>query len=169
MTGTYHIRPVSAADFPAIAAITNHYILNTNIHFGYHAQTADELCAQWQEHADTHPYIVAVSESAQGPDLLGFAKVSIWRTRAAYSRTAESGIYVAPHAHRRGIGRAMYLDLISRCRIVGLHTIVAGITVPNEPSCRLHEALGFTYVGTFDQVGYKFEQWWGTAWYQLML
>lgn len=165
MTGTFHIRPVTSADFAAIAAITNHYIQHTNIHFGYVPQTAEELCQQWQEHADTHPSIVAV----EGEAIVGFAKVGIWRTRAAYARTAESGIYVAPHAHRRGIGRALYADLISRCRAAGLHTIVAGITVPNEPSCRLHEALGFTYVGTFDEVGYKFEKWWGTAWYQLML
>lgn len=169
MTGSFHIRPVTVADFAAIATITNHYILNTNIHFGYTPQTAEELCAQWQEHVDTHPYIVAVRDASPGAEVLGYAKVSIWRTRAAYSRTAESGIYVAPQAHRQGIGRAMYQDLITRCRGVGLHTLVAGITVPNEPSCRLHEALGFTYVGTFDEVGYKFEKWWGTAWYQLML
>jgi phosphinothricin acetyltransferase len=163
------IRPVVERDFPAIAALTNHFILNTAIHFGTVAHLAEELLAQWQEHAVTHPYIVAVRDTPQGQELLGFAKVSVWRSRAAYAHTCESGIYIAPHVQRQGLGKALYLDLIARTRLAGFHTIVAAITVPNEPSCRLHEAVGFRHIGTFEEVGFKFDKWWGTTWYQLML
>ena len=169
MTGTYIIRPVTAADFPAIAALTNHYIVNTAIHFGTIPQSAEELHTLWQEHADTHPFIVATEGANPGSPLLGYAKLSVWRSRAAYAKTAESGIYVALHAQGRGIGRALYADLIDRARLAGFHTIVAAITVPNEPSCRLHEALGFRHIGVFEEVGHKFDKWWGTTWYQLML
>jgi len=169
MHSDFQIRPVMASDFAAIAALTNHYILNTSIHFGTTPQSPAELMARWQEHADTHPYIVAVRDTPRGEELLGYAKVSVWRTRAAYSRTCESGIYVAPRVQRMGIGMALYADLISRTRSAGCHTIVAAITEPNEPSCRLHEALGFRHIGTFAEVGFKFDKWWGTIWYQLML
>jgi phosphinothricin acetyltransferase len=59
--------------------------------------------------------------------------------------------------------------VIALRQIHAFHTMVAAITEPNPPSCRLHEALGFRHIGTFNEVGYKFDQWWGTTWYQLML
>ena len=40
-----------------------------------------------------------------------------------------------------------------------IHRVVSLITGNNETSRHLHEKLGFTYAGTFHQVGYKFDQW----------
>lgn len=47
------------ADFETIAAITNHYIRTTAIHFGHEAVTADELRELWRSHADLYPWLVA--------------------------------------------------------------------------------------------------------------
>ena len=46
---------------------------------------------------------------------------------------------------------------------------VGGITLPNPASVRLHESLGFKHVGTFKEVGRKFDTWHDTSWWQVML
>lgn len=159
------IRPVTPADFPAIAALTNHFILNTSIHFGLAAVTADELRASWEKTRDRFPFLVAELDNR----FAGYAKAGTWRERAAYDNTAEVGIYVALDLHAKGIGRALYIALINDCRARGFHSLVGGLTLPNPASQRLHESVGFTHVGNFREAGRKFNAWHDVAFYQLML
>lgn len=159
------VRDVQAGDFPAIADVTNHYIARTPIHFGLEPVTAGDLRAIWESHP-RHPYIVLDAADA---GLVAYAKAGVWRERAAYNNTAEVGIYVHHDHHGRGHGRRLYRELIERCRGAGFHTLVGGITLPNAASVALHARLGFTHVGTFREVGRKFEAWHDVAFYQLMM
>jgi phosphinothricin acetyltransferase len=160
------VRAVDDRDFDAIAALTNEYIANTPIHFGYEKVTGAELRdAWWPKHA-TYPYLVAVDEDDR---FLGYAKAGAWRERAAYQWTAEVGIYVAANSHRRGVGRTLYAELIAQCKVRGFHTLVGGITLPNEASVRLHEALGFVKVAHFQCVGWKLGRWHDVGFWQLVL
>ena len=52
------------------------------------------------------------------------------------------------------------------CERAGFRSVVAGITMPNDASVKLHEALGFAYVGTFRDAGWKHDSWCDVAWYQ---
>lgn len=159
------IRPVQHADFDAIAALTNHFIAHTAIHFSYEPVTAAELRSAWEKSRATHPYVVAETGGA----LVGYAKAGVWRERAAYQWSAEAGVYVDPAAQRRGVGRALYEALIENCRSRGFHSLIGGITLPNEASVRLHEACGFTHVGTVRQAGWKLGAWHDVGFWQLML
>ena len=98
------VRLVTAADFDAIAAITNHFIRNTSTHFGYDEVTRDELRALWQQGHDTFPWLVA----DRGGAVVGYAKAGTWRARDAYRWTTESGIYLRPDATGQGIGPPLY-------------------------------------------------------------
>ena len=158
------IRPARDSDFAAIAAITNHYIVNTAIHFGYEPVTADELAAQW--HTREYPWLVLEAEDAT---VVGYAKAGAWRARAAYRWTCETGIYLAPDRHARGDGTRLYAALIAELRARGFHSIVAGLTLPNEPSLRLHRRLGFTHTGTVEEAGFKHDAWHDVAFFQLRL
>jgi len=40
------------------------------------------------------------------------------------------------------------------------------LTLPNEPSLRLHRALGFEPVGSFRRIGWKGGSWHDVAWFQ---
>ncbi len=51
----------------------------------------------------------------------------------------------------------------------GYQTIVAGIDDSNEGSLKLHEKMGFNYMGTLKKVGYKFERWLNLVFYQKQL
>lgn len=160
------IRPVEPGDFAAIAALTNEFIRGTAIHFGYEEVTAEELRRAWEKSRSRYPYFVAVDEAG---GLVGYAKAGVWRERAAYQWTAETTVYVAPAMHRRGVGRALYSALIEECRRRGFHSVMGGITLPNEASVRLHESLGFRKIGHHAQVGWKFGRWHDTGLWQLML
>ena len=48
--------------------------------------------------------------------LIGVAYAGPWNERAAYQWTVESTIYVDPSAHRRGVGDALYTELLDRLR-----------------------------------------------------
>ena len=159
------IRPASASDFGAIAAITNHYIATSAIHFGYDPVSADELAAHWREDAERYPWLVAV----EGDAVVGYAKSGAWRTRAAYRWTCEVTVYVARERQRAGIGRALYVDLLARLAAAGFHSAIAGITLPNAASVALHVALGFEAVGVVRDAGWKHERWHDVAFYQRLL
>ncbi len=158
------IRPARDDDFPAIAAITNHYIETTAIHFGYEPVTAEALAELWRSHA-RHPWLVVEERGA----VAGYAKASTWRERAAYGWTCEVGLYLAPDARGRGLGRAVYSALLDEVDRRGFHSVIAGITLPNAASVALHERLGFEPVGVVRDAGWKHDRWHDVAFYQKRL
>jgi len=91
------------------------------------------------------------------------------RDRAAYDWTVETTVYVDRDFGRRGLGRLAMGAVIDILRLQGAHLAVAGITLPNPGSVRLHESLGFLPVGEFEAIGWKFGGWHGVAWYELEL
>lgn len=164
MTGAT-IRLARAEDFATFAAITNHYIRTTAIHFGYDDVTADELRSTWREHHDTYPWLAA---EAAG-EVVGYAKSGAWRTRSAYRWITETGIYLVPAHCGRGFGRPLYDRLCRVLRAQGFHAAIGGIALPNDASVRLHESLGFVHCGTVVRAGRKFDAWHDVGFWQLLL
>jgi phosphinothricin acetyltransferase len=156
------IRPVGEDDVAAIAAITNHYITTSAIHFAYEPITEAELRAQWHGYRERFPWLV-IEDAGQ---VAGFAKAGTWRDRAAYAWTAETGVYLAEGARGRGLGRRVYVALLDELARRGFRSAVAGITLPNDASAALHVALGFEPVGTFRDVGWKRGAWRDVAFWQ---
>lgn len=162
------IRPARSDDFTAIAAITNHYITTTSIHFAYEPVSAADLRAMWDAHQARHPWLVAEEATPGAPSgpVLGYAKSGVWRDRAAYAWTAEVGLYIDAAARGRGLGTALYDELMTELVLRGFRSAVAGITLPNEPSIALHKKLGFEHVGTFADAGWKRGEWHAVDWWQ---
>lgn len=140
------IRPATAEDLPAVAAI---YAWETE-HGVATFDTTPRPLSLWREKLDL-PFLVAVD----GEEVLGFAYAGQFRDRAAYHRSFESTVYVARSALGRGIGKALYTALLDLLRSQGVHTALALIALPNEASVRLHESCGFTLAGVMKEVGDK--------------
>ena len=100
--------------------------------------------------------------------VVGYAWAGWFRARPAYAGTRETSIYLDPAVRGRGIGRPLYGELLARLDASGVHTQVAVVARPNEPSEALHRALGFVHIGTLAEVGHKFGRYVDTAWYQRM-
>ncbi|MFM9959093.1 MAG: N-acetyltransferase family protein [Phycisphaerales bacterium] len=159
------IRSAEARDFDAVAALTNHYIVHTSIHFGTDPVSADELRGVWERSRARYPFLIA----EVGGVFAGYAKAGVWRDRAAYSWTPETGIYIEPRVQARGVGTALYRALLDELRTRGFRSVVAGITLPNEASVRLHERVGFRAVGVVKDAGWKFGAWHDVGFWQIML
>ena len=71
--------------------------------------------------------------------------------------------------HRKGLGRALITELLARARKLGHHVVIGGACSESVASVALLEALGFTRVGQFHQVGHKFGRWLDVVFYQLVL
>lgn len=156
------LRPPRDDDFPAIAAITNHYIATTSIHFAYDPISVGDFHAAWVGYRDRFPWLVA-DEDGQ---VVGYAKAGTWRDRAAYQFTAETGLYIADAARGRGIGRALYVALLDELARRGFRSAVAGITLPNDASVALHLALGFEAAGVVHDAGFKHGAWHAVSFWQ---
>ena len=159
------IRIATEADADAIAAIYAPYVLETPISFEETPPTPDEMRRRISSTLEVYPYLVF----ADGDQILGYAYGSAHRTKPAYRWSVETTVYVAPHAHRKGIGRRLYAELLDLLTRQGFHSAFAGIVPPNEKSVGLHEAMGFSYLGTFPEIGFKHGKWHDLGWWRRSL
>lgn len=148
------IRDARADDMPAIAAIYEDAVRNGTASFELEAPDAAEMERRWRSLVGAYPYLVMERDGA----VVGYAYAGPFRTRPAYRMTCENSIYVAPHAKRTGVGRALMTALIEECARRGYKQMIAGVS-GGPASVALHEALGFRVVGRFESVGFKFDRW----------
>ena len=123
-----------------------------------------EMGRRIADYGTSHCWLVAEIDGKTA----GYAYGSPHRTRAAYANSCDVAVYVDPAFGRRGIGRALYGALLDRLA-ASCHAAFAGVALPNEASIALHEAMGFTYLGTYREVGWKMGGWRDVAWYQRLL
>lgn len=161
------IRPSTAADIPAIATIYGWNVLNGLGTFEEVPPTAAEM-AQRRAGILGHGLPWLVYENAG--EVVGYAYIGPFRLRAAYRYTVEDSVYIAPHAVGQGVGKALVNELITECRALGVHQVIAGIgDSGNAASVGLHRSLGFEPCGSFPAVGFKFGRWVDVLWMQLSL
>jgi guanine deaminase len=149
------VRLARPSDMAAICGIVDHFIAKTTINFRTTPQPRKEWLAEWTRSHARYPWLVAT----QGDAVVGVAYAGPWKAREAYDWSAEVTVYVAHDAVRRGIGRALYVELLARLDAQGYRTAVAVIGLPNPASVGLHEALGFRHAGTLREIGYKHGGW----------
>jgi L-amino acid N-acyltransferase YncA len=149
------LRRATRADARGVLAIYGPVVRDTAISFEEEVPSEAELAERIATIGARFPWLVAERDGA----LAGYAYATTFRTRAAYRWTAESSVYV--HEAHRGVGlaRALMEALLDVLCALGYHTVVAGATMPNDTSARLHESLGFELAGTFPRVGHKFGAW----------
>ena len=128
------------------------------------AETADLVAV-----AAIYAHFVRTSPATFDDEVLGFAYSGSFRPRTAYRRTRETSVYVAPGATGAGLGTRLYSVLLDLLRHDDIHLVVAVVTQPNPASNALHRRLGFTEVGTLDEVGFKFGEYVSTTSFQLRL
>ena len=161
------IRDATPADLPALVDLYNHYILHTPITFDLVPYEIEQRRPWFDEHSPTGRHRLLIAE--EGGLVGGYASTSRWRPKAAYDPTVESSIYVRHDALGRGIGTLLYTKLFEAIAGEDIHTIVAGMTLPNDGSRAIHERFGFREVGVFRNVGRKFDRFWDVGWYQRTL
>jgi len=150
-----NIRPVSLIDAAQVAEIYNYYVQNTHHTFETEPLSGEEMEQRIIKVTKDYPFLIAEDDG----EIFGYAYATQFKLRQAYAFSAEVSIYVRNAAKQKGIGTQLYMQLFDELAETDIHAIVAGISLPNEPSIKFHEKLGFSKVAHFREVGYKLGRW----------
>lgn len=159
------LRVATPADAAAIAAIYAPVIRETVISFETAEVPADAMRQRIETTLTRYPWLVAEPAGT----VVGYAYATQHRARAAYDWSVDVSVYVAEQARHRRLGRALYVALLDLLTAQGYANAFAGITLPNDASVGLHEAIGFTPVGVYRAVGWKLGAWRDVGWWQRVL
>ena len=102
-------------------------------------------------------------------EIVAYAYAARWKVRQAYDYTVESSIYLKVGFEGKKIGSKLYPVLIEELKKRKIHSVLGGISLPNEASIALHEKLGFKKAGVLKEVGFKFGSWIDVAYLELLL
>lgn len=160
------IRPADpATDAARCAAIYHPFVTDGWTSFEIDPPDPAEMERRIADYGASHAWLVALSDDL----VAGYAYGSPHRTRSAYGSSCDVAVYVDPVFARRGAGRALYEHLLPLLAGKGQHAAFAGIALPNAGSIALHEAMGFTPVGVYREVGWKCGGWRDVGWWQRLL
>jgi L-amino acid N-acyltransferase len=145
-------RKATINDLKEITAIYNEAVLNTTATFDTQPKNLQEQKEWFNNHQPRHPILVAEQDGT----VVGWASLSKWSDRCAYSDTAEASIYIKKEYRGKGIGKQLLEALLQEGKNISLHTIIARIAGDNKASIHLFRSEGFENIGAMREVGRKF-------------
>ncbi len=151
------IRESQDIDLEAIAAIYAASVIADTASWEYEPPNLEEFAQRRRDVlSKKFPYLVACDEGS----VVGYAYASSYRSRFGYRFVVEDSVYVKSDFHGRGVGTQLLNALILVCEQRGFRQMIAVIgDSENSGSIKLHERCGFTMVGTFRSIGFKFNRW----------
>ncbi|MGY3134501.1 L-amino acid N-acyltransferase YncA [Bradyrhizobium sp. USDA 4503] len=160
------IRPATEQDIPAITAIFNEAVANSNaIWTEKQDSEAERLAWMTARQALGYPVLVAV----EGVTVLGYGTFGDFRAFPGYRYSVEHSVYIHADHRGRGLGRIIVDELIAAATALGKHVMIAGIDGGNLASLRLHARAGFVEVARMPEVGRKFGRWLDLVFMQRLL
>lgn len=141
------LRPVTAADLVALAGLNDAAAPAVNA-LGLDGLTAHvpvcELALVAESDGELLGFLLAVAPGAE------YASENYrWFSAHVPGSLYVDRIVVAPTAHGRGVGRALYEAVDGRARELGLDVVTCEVNLepPNPQSLAFHERLGFRRLG----------------------
>ena len=164
------VRPATAEDAEQLLEIYTPFVISedsslSNVSFELEAPDVEEFRQRIHDISAQFPYLVG---EVQG-QILGYVYCHPYRERLAYQWAVEVTIYLAPAGQGKGLGRVLYEAMENILRLQGITMLYSCITVGNDHSIKMHEALGYRLIGTFTNSGYKNGQWLDTVWLEKQL
>jgi L-amino acid N-acyltransferase YncA len=153
-------------DLPEILAIYNEVIRNSTAVYS-EEEFAPARGAAWFDSKMDRGFPILVARDASG--ITGFGTFGEFRAWPCYRHSVEHSVHVRPDRRGQGIGRALVTELLARACGLHKHVMIAGIDADNAVSIALHRSLGFTSVGHFHEVGFKFGRWLDLVFMQCIL
>lgn len=153
-------------DAAAVRAVTEPYITGATASFLYKVPSEKDYRDEIRKTLCTLPFLIA--KDAKG-NPLGYACAHPWRYGAdAYAWDAETTIYLAPEARRKGVGSMLYHALLACLSLQGYWNAYAVLADPNPDSEAFHEAFGFECEGRQKRTGFK-KGWQGISYWLMPL
>lgn len=161
MTYDLFLRDAQDDDMPAVQAIYANHVLHGTASFELEPPSLAEMLRRRGDILGNElPYVVA----ERAGEVVGYGYATLYRPRPAYRFSVEDSVYVREGLGGLGIGQALLELIIERCEAGGWRQMIAIIgNSENVASIRLHERMGFRWVGVFESVGFKHGRWLDTV------
>src|SRR5262245_58562305 len=147
------IGPAAEDDLPAIVAILNYTIANSDATFSSEPATVAERRDWFERFSPAGPHRLFVARHEN--HVVGWAASQPYRGHEGFRETVEVSIALDIGSRGQGIGTALYRTLFDCLASEPVHVALAGIVLPNDASVALHRNSGFTEVGIFHEYGVK--------------
>ena len=144
------IRAAEPADAAAIAEIYNQGIEERQATFDTEPRAAEDFAEP-----GAAPFLVA----ADGEQVVAWARVGPYSSRACYQGVGEASIYVRRDVRGRGAGRKLLDALAEEAERRGYWKLIGLIFPTNEASVELLKRTGFREVGLFHRHGRLDGEW----------
>jgi phosphinothricin acetyltransferase len=149
------IRPATAADAPAIAAIYNQGIRDRVATLETEERTPEERAAWLAARDEHHPVFVAELDGA----IVAWGSLNAFNPRPAYRWVADFSVYVDRDRRGHGLGGRMLDHLIAEAQRLGYHKLVLAAFPFNDAGMRLYRSRGFREVGIYREQGQLDGRW----------
>ncbi len=161
------IGPGTEDDLPAIVAILNYTIVNSDATLTSEPVTVAERREWFGQFSLAGPYRLLVAR--RGGLVVGYAASQPYRDHEGFRETVEVSIALDASCRGQGVGTALYRALFGCLAGEPVHVALAGIVLPNDASVALHRKFGFTEVGTFHEYGMKNGRYLSSVWMERLL
>ena len=162
------VRKAEHGDLPALLTIYNDEVVNGLSNLDIHPRSMEEA-EEWfsRLNRDNHPLLTAQMEDGT---IVGYASLSKYREKEAYTTTVELSVYVERGHRQHGVGAALLAEILEEARRDSrTHLVISIITSVNRASVELHKKFGFVYVGRSHEVGMKFGHYLDIDYYELQV
>jgi len=159
------VRDAEPKDAARICEIYNPYILQTTITFEEDPLTPQNILDRLNQ-VKLAPLPWLVLEDSDTGIVKGYCYAAPWKARSAYRYTVETSIYLDLNDRNQGFGTRLYTELLHRLRTQNIHSAIGILALPNPQSVHLHEKLGFEYIGSIKEAGFKFDRWIDVGYWQ---
>lgn len=170
MEEAVYVRAAAPEDAEQLLEIYTPFVISedsslSNVSFELAAPDVEEFRQRIKDISKQFPYLVGEVNG----QILGYVYCHPYRERLAYQWAVEVTIYLAPAGQGKGLGRLLYETMEKLLCLQGVTMAYSCITVGNDHSIKMHEALGYRLIGTFTNSGYKNGQWLDTVWLEKQL
>lgn len=164
------VRRAVPGDAEQLLAIYTPYVNSedyslSNASFELEVPSLEEFRQRIVEISAKFPYLVGEVDGK----ILGYVYCHPYRERLAYQWAVEVTIYIAEEGQGRGLGRVLYEAMEQILCKQGVTMAYSCITLGNDKSIGMHEAMGYSLIGTFRNSGYKNAMWLDTVWLEKQL
>lgn len=140
-----HLREMTKSDWPAVAQIYADGIAAGFATF----ETSVPDFKSWDAAHIKNCRLVAEKNGA----ILGWAALSPVSSRCVYGGVGEVSVYVSQNSRGLGVGESLMTKLIEISESEGYWTLQSGIFPENKASVKLHEKVGFRFIGKRERIG----------------
>jgi phosphinothricin acetyltransferase len=156
------IGPGTEDDLPAIVAILNETIVNSNATLTSQPVTVEERRDWFERFPPAGPHQLLVARRSN--EVLGYAASQPYRDHEGFKETVEVSVALDVSSRGQGVGTALYRALFECLASEPVHVALASVVLPNDASIALHRKFGFTEVGTFHEYAVKNGRYLSSVW-----